>query len=295
MVYFPERYINPLTDFGFKRLFDTESNKDLLIDFLNVVLPENHKVQDLEFHNNENISTAIFDIYCQGETGEKFIVEIQRATQNYFKDRSVYYSSFPIQERAEQGNWNYKLTTIYAIGILDFVFDNHKDDPTIKHLVELKNQRCEVLYDKLKFISIELPKFRKRLDELETRYDKWLFLLRHLDELEDKPEGLDEAIFSRLFEVAEIAQVSRRKQQAYMDSLKHHRDLQNVVDTARQAGREEGRRAGLQAVREEGLLEVARKMLLAGGEIEAVCQLTELPEGRVQALAKSLSLDGADD
>ena len=90
MVYFPERYINPLTDFGFKRLFGTEPNKDLLIDFLNVVLPNAHQVQNLTFRNNENIGNtlidrkAIFDIYCQGETGEKFIVEIQKGKAELF-------------------------------------------------------------------------------------------------------------------------------------------------------------------------------------------------------------------
>lgn len=295
MVYFPERYINPLTDFGFKRLFGTEPNKDLLIDFLNVVLPDDHQVQDLTFRNNENIGNtiidrkAIFDIYCQGETGEKFIVEIQKAKQNYFKDRSVYYATFPIQEQAKQGNWNYQLTAVYTIGVLDFVFDDHQDDPTIQHVVELKDQRCEVFYDKLKFIYIELPKFRKSLEELETHYDKWLFLLRHLYELEEKPEKLDEGIFNRLFEVAEIASFSRSEQQAYEDSLKYYRDLQNVVDTSRLEGHEEGREEGIAIGLVQGREEVAKKMLTMGLDVETVCQATGLTEVVVQGLAETLA------
>ncbi|NEP18911.1 MAG: hypothetical protein F6J97_18765 [Leptolyngbya sp. SIO4C1] len=100
MAYLAERYINPLTDFGFKRLFGTEPNKDLLIDFLNVVLPEMHRIQDLTFHNNENIGNtpidrkAIFDIYCESEIGEKFIVEMQRATQNYLNPLATCYLLF---------------------------------------------------------------------------------------------------------------------------------------------------------------------------------------------------------
>jgi len=288
MVYFSERYINPLTDFGFKRLFGTEPNKDLLIDFLNVVLPDNHQIRDLTFRNNENIGNtavdrkAIFDIYCQSISGERFIVEIQKAKQNYFKDRSVYYSTFPVREQAEQGDWNYQLKAVYTIGILDFIFDDHQDDSTIQHLVELKDQRGKVFYDKLKFIYIELPKFQKTLTQLNTHYEKWLFLLRHLYELEDKPEGLDEGIFSRLFEVAEIARFSPSEQQAYENSLKYYRDLQNVVDTSRLEGWEEGH--------EEGVLKVARKMLLAGVELEAVCQFTELTQSKVQALAESLQI-----
>ena len=243
-----ERYINPLTDFGFKRIFGSEPNKVLLIDFLNVVLPAEHRVKDLTYRNNENVGNttidrkAIFDIYCESETGERFIVEIQKAKQNYFKDRSIYYSTFPIQEQAEKGDWNYKLSAVYTVGVLDFVFDDHKDDATIMHVVELKNQNCEVFYDKLKFIYLELPKFKKTIDQLENHFDKWLFLLKHLYELNDRPEVLQESIFSRLFEVAEIAQFSRAEQEGYENSLKYYRDLKNVVDTSREEGREERER-----------------------------------------------------
>jgi predicted transposase/invertase (TIGR01784 family) len=162
------RYINPLTDFGFKKLFGTEPNKDLLIDFLNQILPERHQIKDLNYSRNEQLGQAeldrkaIFDLYCTGQSGERFIVEVQKAKQNYFKDRSVYYSSFPIQERAKKGDWDFKLDPVYTVGILDFIFDDHKDEDELLHLIELKNQRCKVFYDKLKFIYIELPKLKKR-------------------------------------------------------------------------------------------------------------------------------------
>src|SRR5690606_16134206 len=158
-----DKYVNPLTDFGFKKLFGTEPNKILLIDFLNQILPERHRIRDLSYSKNEQLGLneldrkAIFDLYCVGESGERFIVEIQKAKQNFFKDRSIYYASFPIQEQAKKGDWDYKLQTVYTIGILDFIFDDHKTDKQLLHTVELKNQRCEVFYDKLKFIYIELP------------------------------------------------------------------------------------------------------------------------------------------
>ena len=234
-----ERYINPLTDFGFKRLFGSEPNKALLMDFLNAILPEHHTISDLSYRNNENIGNtaidrkAIFDIYCKSENGERFIVEIQKAKQNFFKDRSVYYSTFPIQEQAQKGFWDFQLSSVYTVGILDFVFDDHKNDNTILHTVELKNQNCEVFYDKLKFIYLELPKFHKTLDQLETHFDKWLFLLKHLPDLNDPPQVLQEETFRQLFEVAEIANFSIEEQDAYENSLKYYRDLNNVVDTSR--------------------------------------------------------------
>ncbi len=259
-----DRYINPLTDFGFKRIVGTEPNKALLIDFLNVVLPEKHRIRDLSYRNSENVGNnaldrkAIFDLYCQSKSGERFIVEIQKAKQNFFKDRSVYYSSFPIQEQAVKGDfWNYRLAPVYTVGILDFVFDDHKDDETLLHIVELKDQQCRVFYDKLKFIYLELPKFQKPLEALESHFDKWLYLLRHLPDLDDPPKPLQESTFMQLFEIAEIANFSPIEQGAYEDSLKYYRDLNNVVDTSRQEGREEGIEVG----RDEGATRVIVRQL----------------------------------
>jgi predicted transposase/invertase (TIGR01784 family) len=265
MVYpLQDKYISLLTDFGFKRVFGTEPNKALLIDFLNTLLPAHHRIQDLTFKNIENLGQtpidrkAIFDIYCQAESGERFIVEIQKAKQNFFKDRSVYYSTFPIQEQALKGEWNYELASVYTVGVLDFIFDDHKNEDTMLHVVELKNQHCRVFYEKLKFIYIELPKFTKSLEQLETHLDKWLFLLRHLAELNDPPSPLREDVFNELFEVAEIANFSVMEQETYQNSLKYYRDMNNVVDTAReegwQMGREEGRQVGMEEGQQVGRL-----------------------------------------
>ena len=129
------RFINPFTDFGFKKIFGEEASKPLLIDFLNSLLPEKNQIVNLTFKNNEQLGSseldrkAIYDIYCENDKGEKFIVELQKAKQNYFKERTIYYSTFPIREQAEKGEWNYNLTAIYCIGILDFTFDDYETEP----------------------------------------------------------------------------------------------------------------------------------------------------------------------
>lgn len=159
-----DKYINPLTDFGFKKLFGVEPNKELLIDFLNQLLPSIHQIKNLTYTKNEHLGSseyerkAIFDLYCESESGEKFIVEVQKAKQNFFKDRSVYYSTFPIQEQAKKGDWNFKLAAVYTIGILDFIFDEHKTQNELLHTVKLKDQNDNVFYNKLTYIYIELPK-----------------------------------------------------------------------------------------------------------------------------------------
>ncbi|MBD2148908.1 Rpn family recombination-promoting nuclease/putative transposase [Pseudanabaena sp. FACHB-1277] len=288
-----DRYINPLTDFGFKRLFGSEPNKNILIDFLNVILPPQHRVQDLTYHSTENLGNtpldrkAIFDLYCQSEKGEKFIVEMQKAKHNYFKDRSIYYASFPIQEQAQQGNWNYKLNPVYTIGILDFVFDEDKDDDSFLHIVELKDQDCKVFYEKLKFIYLELPKFQKSIDQLSNHFEKWLFLLKHLPDLDEPPLALQENVFLQLFEVAQIAKFSQAEREAYENSLKYYRDMNGVIETARDEGKEEGRQEGRQEGLEEGKaiakLEMARKLLDVLDD-EAISQVSGLSVAEIAKL-----------
>jgi len=255
-------YINPFTDFGFKKLFGEEPHKDLLISFLNTLLPARHQIENLHYSKNEYQGStaldrkAIFDLHCTSATGERFIVELQKAKQNYFKDRSVYYSTFPIQEQAQRGDWDYRLAAVYTVGILDFVFDEDAKahDLDVIHKVQLKNQRGNVFYDKLTFIYLTLPHFSKTLEQLDSLQDKWLYIFKHLHELHDIPAVLKESIFLKVFAVAKIAKFSRQEQQAYQDSLKYYRDLKNVTDTAREEGLEEGLQKGKQEGFEEGLL-----------------------------------------
>ena len=241
-----DKYINPLTDFGFKKLFGTEMNKDLLIDFLNQILPKHKKVKDLAYSSTDKPGAtkkdrkAIFDLYCTSPEGDKFIVEMQKAKQTYFKDRSVFYSTFPIQEQAQKGDWNFKLNPVYSIGVLDFEFEektSEADNISLHHIIELKNQKGEVFYDKLKFVYLELPKFTKKVEQLKTRYEKWLYVLRHLSNLQERPKALQERVFTKLFKAAEIANFTKEEKEAYEESLKHYRDIKNVVDSSKEEGR----------------------------------------------------------
>jgi len=191
-----EKYINPFTDFGFKKLFGEEPNKDLLIDFLNEVLNGKEKIKTLTYLKTDKLGStysarkAVFDLYCENELGEKFIVEMQKAEQEFFKDRSIFYSTFPIREQAKRGKWNFELKSVYTIGILDFVFDETKENENYFHwdvkLFDTKNKA--VFYDKLTYIYLELPKFTKTLEQIETRFEKWLYVLKNLPKLDRLPK-----------------------------------------------------------------------------------------------------------
>ncbi|CCE24970.1 Rpn family recombination-promoting nuclease/putative transposase [Methylotuvimicrobium alcaliphilum] len=298
-----EKYINLFTDFGFKKAFGEEASKEHLISFLNTLLPERHQIEELQFCNNEYQGAtaldrkAIFDLNCVSATGEYFIVELQKAKQNFFKDRSVFYATFPIQQQAQRGDWDFRLSAVYTIGILDFVFDdedNAQRDEVI-HRVQLKNQHHQVFYDKLTFIYLTLPNFRKTEDQLDTLQDKWFFLFRHLHELDDIPPRLREKVFLSLFEKASIARFEPEERQAYESSLKYYRDLKNVIDTAREEGREEGRAEGKEESEQIGYqkarAESVMKMLGHGIPEAEVAKLLDLTLEDIQELTRGRSND----
>ena len=264
------RYINPYTDFGFKKLFGSEPNKDLLIAFLNALLHGKEEIKTISYLNTEHFGTsesdrkAVFDVYCTNEKGEIVLVEMQRGEQQFFKDRSIYYSSFSIQEQGRKGiAWQYQLKAVYVISILNFTFKEPiiEDYLTEVKLLDIKSK--EIFYDKLTFIYIEMPKFNKSEEEIETLLDKWLFILRNLSSLFDRPIALQGRIFSRLFEEAEIAKYAPIERAAYEDSLKVYRDWESTVATAvnkavviaEAKGVEQGRKEGLEEGRKEGLEE----------------------------------------
>ena len=288
-----ERYINPYTDFGFKKLFGTELNKDLLISFLNALLSGKKKeIKDLSYLNSEHLGDgygdrrAVFDVYCETEDGGRFIVEMQKAEQAYFKDRSVYYSTYAIREQAPKGPWDYHLEDVYTVGLLNFTFpsDEYPADSFV-HEVKLKdNEDNHVFYDKLTFIYLEMPKFTKTEDELVTMFDKWMFALHNLARLMERPAALQERIFKRLFEQAEIARFNENERREYQESVKDYWDYYSTMKTAMQKGEAKGRAEGLAEGRAEGRAEVARNLKQLGLSTTDIASATGLTNEEIKAL-----------
>lgn len=282
-----DRYISLLTDFGFKRIFGTKPNKDLLISFLNSMFNGEQVIRDVRFLNSEQVGDvyaerkAIFDVYCENERGEKFIVEMQNAFQQFFKDRSLFYATFPIREQAPKGlDWDFQLSHVYVVALLNF--DMHEEafaPEDINHDVTLLDRKtCKVFNDKLTFKYVEIAKFQKAESELVTLYDKWLYVLKHLAGLSRRPKALTEKIFTKLFTEAEIARFSATELHEYENSLKSYRDLKNSLDTAQEKGRVE------ESVR------IAGEMLSEGLPMEMVVKMTRLPKEKVEEIAEGSAL-----
>ena len=291
MAQIEERYISLLTDFGFKRIFGTKPNKDLLIDFLNSLFDGEQVITDVRFLNSEHVGDvyaerkAIFDVYCENEHGEKFIVEMQNAFQQFFKDRSLYYSTYPIREQAPKGmSWDFQLKTVYTIAILNFdLREPAFDERDINHDVALMDIKTHRIFSaKLRYKYVEVAKFNKTADELATPYEKWLFVLKNLSRLDKRPASLKEKIFHKLFDEAQIARFTPKELHEYEDSLKAYRDIQNSIDTALRDGIEKGRADGLRIGMEQGLAQ-GREQGLAQGREQGLAQ------GREQGLAQGLA------
>ena len=297
------KFINPFTDFGFKKIFGEEPNKDLLMDFLNELLrPQHFTIHDLTYKKAEHLGATdidrrvVFDLYCENEKGEKFIVEMQKAKQTYFKDRTLFYSTFPIQEQASRGqDWDFGLKAVFAVALLDFTFDDEDGDKQIVNRVQLIDKNTyKVFYDKLTYIFVQVPNFNKTIDELETKLDKWLYVLKHLDTFERIPEKIKDKIFQKVFNLAEYQKLSKEERQAYEDSLKYYRDLKNSLDTAKSEGKKEGYKEAEDTYKpmvekernekKELQRKSARELKAAGVPIDKIAEITGLSREEIEEL-----------
>jgi predicted transposase/invertase (TIGR01784 family) len=192
---------------------------------------------------------------------------LQKTKQKFFKDRTVYYSTFPIRDQAIVGSgWDFELKKVYTIAILDFVFDEDKEQvDKFRYDVKLTDiESKKVFYDKLTFIYLEMPKFNKSVEELDSRFEKWLFVLKNLHKLDRVPDKLKESVFLKLFETAEISKFTQKEYRDYEDSLKYYRDLKNSLDTAKEEGKKERN------------VEIAKEMLKDNEPIDKIMRYTGL-------------------
>ncbi|MCF0058151.1 Rpn family recombination-promoting nuclease/putative transposase [Dyadobacter sp. CY356] len=298
------RFIDPFTDFGFKRLFGSEPNKDLLIDFLNQIMGEERQILDLTYNQNEHFGHSdenrkvIFDLLCTGSNGEQFIIEMQRVRQQYFKDRSLYYTSSLITQQAPKGGpkWDYHLKPVYLIGLMDFSFDESHNEQYLHRVQLINSETFKTFYDKLCFVFIEIPKFIKAENELDSELDNWLFLLKNMSRLDKIPVFLRKPVFSKLFNIAEVSNLTGKEKMAYDESLKIKWDNYNGMDYAVKQGRAAGMREGMEeGIKEgkkvgikEGKQETQKKIALAmknkGLDTFLIQEFTGLSEREIQEL-----------
>ncbi|MBR4390639.1 MAG: PD-(D/E)XK nuclease family transposase [Bacteroidales bacterium] len=315
-----DRYINPFVDYGFKKLFGTEENKDLLIRLLNALIgDEKDPVKDLNYKNVERIGeivgtrTNYFDVYCSTASGREFIVEMQNSWKPFFKDRILYYAAKPICDQGKRGiqaaedqnrkrkncrnkGWDSRLEDVYVVALMNFELpDKEYPSDSYLHKVQLLDVADHhVFYDKLTLIYVELPKLDHVELDLSTDQGKWLYALNSLYYYDEYPEELEDDIFKKLFRQAELSQLSADEDLAYERSMKVYLDVFNDIEGARilghRKGLDEGKMLGIAEGKELGIAEgelkakreTAEKMLSMGMDLETVLQATGLSKEDLQ-------------
>ena len=240
------KFINPFTDIGFKRIFGQEISKPVLITFLNALLADEHTIKDVKFLDKEQLGASdsnrslIHDIYCETETGEHIIVEMQNKYQPYFKKRSIYYLSRSIVAQGEKGSqWNYDIKAVYLVAFLNFkLSDISQDFRTDVALMDMKHRT--VFSDKVRLIYLQLPYFTKEADDCENVFERIIYVLKHMDALKRMPWMLQDQVFKKLSEIAEVASLSKEEREQYDESLRHYRDTLVVMEGQYQEGEKKG-------------------------------------------------------
>jgi predicted transposase/invertase (TIGR01784 family) len=284
----PGRFIDPLSDFGFKHLFGNEPNKDILIDFLNQLFKGQKEIADLVYNSTEHagdkeeFKKIFFDLFCTGTNGEQFIIEMQRAEQRNFSDRAVFYTSRLINEQLPKGanHWNIELKEVYLIAILEFKFKHSTSDRYLHNVSLTNTDTGEIFYNKLGYKFLELPKFVKTEAEIETDLDRWFYLLKHMSRLDKVPTFLNKRVFQKIFKIAEVSNLTKEEKAMYDSNLKAKWDFENSIAFAR----EEAEEKGIEKGRHEEALDIALKMKEDGIPAAQIVKFTKLSIEEIEKL-----------
>ena len=300
------KYINPFTDVGFKKVFGQELTKPLLLDFLNNLLTGEKEITDITFLDKEQLPdvvegrSAIYDILCKTSGDEYIIVEMQNREQPFFKKRSIYYASKAIARQGEKGvKWAFNIRSVYFVSFLNFTLDDIGSEfRTDVALADLKTK--QQFSEDLRLIYLQLPYFTKSADECETDFDRWIYVLKHMEALNRLPWAAQSPIFKRLEEVAEISKLTTEERIRYDAAIQWYRDnafllegaeevglqkgMKKGLEQGRAEGLEEGRAEGLEEGRLEGLKETARNLKSMGLGIADIQKATGLGEEDILGL-----------
>ena len=252
------KFINPFTDWGFKRIFGQEVNKELLIDFLNELFAGEHVIRDIKFRDKEMLGetkdskSIVFDIFCDTDDGKHIIVEMQNSSMKHYIERSIYYLARAVSEQGVVGDWDYSLSPVYIISFLNFnpndrVLKKFRTDASLRDIgVE------EPLTKKVRLIYLVLPYFDKDVEECENDFDCWIYLLKNMNTLERMPFIAQNAVFRKLAQITDITTLSKSEREKYDYSLKNMRDYIATYNLAEEKGIEKGFERGRAKGRAEG-------------------------------------------
>ncbi|PSB16388.1 transposase [Phormidesmis priestleyi ULC007] len=287
-------YINPKTDFAFKKIFGSKQSTDILISFLNAILYQSRPIiEDLEILDPyqapriKGIKDSYLDVKATIVGNKTVIIEMQVLNVLGFEKRVLYNAAKAFSIQLNIGDDYTLLNPVIALTITDF--EMFSESPKVISRYKLKEQDDLTDYSEdIELVFVELPKFNKPLNELETITDKWLYFLKCANQLEEVPSSLESIpAINHAFSVAKQSKLTRKELEVLEKREIFIHDSRNAILKARQEGRQEGRREGRQEGEAIGAkqraIDIARQ-LLDVLDIETISQKTGLSIEEIQAL-----------
>ena len=286
-----QRYVDILTNGGFKALFGDKANKDVVMSIINVLLPNHRKVTEIDYLPTEYQGQVVdlnkeyhYDFMCKDESGTVFIVELQRYQDDYWFKRCVSYACRAYDRQNRKGE-DYNVAPVYLIGLMDVPIDHpDKDfwkDRYVSEYTFREKESHDLLGETIVIIFAEMANFSKAAEDCVTEVDKMLYLLKNIGRMMDQPGWLQHEVYTRIFDACEIAGFDEDKLIKYDKDMYDERRLKSEMNTAKRIGYEDGHKEG----RAEGRAEVALRMLDSRMDISQIAQLTGLSIEEVSVLA----------
>lgn len=288
------KFINPFTDYGFKKIFGREVCKDLLLSFLNALLEGERVITDLAFGNKERLGgvkggrSMIYDIFCQTQTGERIIVEMQNRGQVNFFDRMLFYASRAISEQGERGDeWDYGISAVYAVAFMNFTVKGDEKVRTDYKLTDCDDSKRR--NSKLHLTFIQLPRYTNDdPEQCASTFDKWIYVLKHMETMERMPYAAQDAVFQRLEAIASVDAMPPRERRKYEAALKAYRDDLATERYSEMMRREIEEQSQLLKEQKQQLTE--QRQQLTAQEQQLTAQEQQLTEQKQQLTAQKQQL-----
>jgi predicted transposase/invertase (TIGR01784 family) len=285
-------FINPKTDFAFKKIFGSKQSKDILIGFLNAILyQEKPVILDLEIIDPyqapriKGMKDSYLDVKASITGNKTVIIEMQVLNVLGFEKRVLYNAAKAFSIQLRLGEDYTLLNPVIALTITDF--DMFEGNNKVISRYRLKEKEDLTDYsDDIELVFVELPKFNKQLSELETLSDKWLYFLKAANTLTSVPPTMEEVPeINHAFEVARESKLTRKELDVLEKREMFLHDSKNAILKAQQDGEAKGRKQGREEGAKEKALAIARS-LLGVLDVQTISQTTGLSVAEVEQLQK---------
>ncbi len=284
-------FINPKTDFAFKKIFGSEQSKDILISFLNALLYKGEStIKDLEILNPylapriRGVKDTYLDVKATITGDKTVIIEMQVLNVEGVEKRILYNAAKAYSLQLDSGEDYTLLNPVIALTITDFEMFFNLDKVISQFVLKEKDYLVDYLIYDIELVFVELPKFKKNLEELETLTDKWIYFIKTARTLQDVPDTMGAVPeINKAFKIANQANLSREELEDLEKREIYIHDQRNAIKRALRQGREEGRQEGKQEGRQEAKLEIAKQLLDVLDE-DLISQKTGLSLDEIQKL-----------